>query len=142
MNYGRMALAAAVATIVYFIYGFLVEGLLIKKDFAPYSAVYRSAEAVAPYMALGMIAIFIGICVLAIMYGKGYAGGSGVVEGARFGLLVGIFVACAFVATNFVILNIGGKLSLKLAASALLQWTVVGIVIGLIYRPAASVKSV
>ncbi|MFL6436251.1 MAG: hypothetical protein ACJ71Q_01625 [Terriglobales bacterium] len=31
----------------------------------------------------------------------------------------------------------GGRLALKLAVSALVQWTMVGIVIGTIYKPAA-----
>ena len=87
-------------------------------------------------MPLGMVSILIGIFVLAIMYAKGYEGGSAVAEGFRFGLLVGVFVVCAFITTNFVILDVGGKLALKLAASALAQWTIVGVVIGTIYKSA------
>jgi hypothetical protein len=136
MNYGRLFLATVVSMVVYFLYGFLVEGLLIRNDFAPFSAVYRSAETVKPYMPLGMASILISIFVVAILYAKGYEGGRGLAEGFRFGLLVGVFVVCAFVTTNFVILNIGGKLVLKLAVSALVQWTIIGIVIGTIYKPA------
>jgi hypothetical protein len=135
MNYGRIAIAAVAATVVYYVYGFLVEGLLIRKDFFPYSAVYRSADTVLGYMPLGFACTLIGAFVIAMIYAKGYEGGSGAAEGARFGLLVGIFVVCTFVGPNFVILNIGKKLALELAASNFVQWTIVCVVIGLIYKP-------
>lgn len=61
--------------------------------------------------------------------------GHGVGEGARLGLLFGIFMAGAFVAVNYTTINISGKLALELAASELVEWTLVGIVIGLIYNP-------
>ena len=65
-----------------------------------------------------------------------YQGGSGVAEGARFGVLIGVFAVCAFVVHNHVNLNIGLKLTLEQAAAYFVEWTVVGIVIGLIYKPA------
>jgi hypothetical protein len=39
---------------------------------------------------------------------------------------------------NYVNLNIGLKLALMQAAAYFLQWTIVGIVIGLIYKPLAT----
>ncbi|HYL91866.1 MAG TPA: hypothetical protein VEW69_01785 [Alphaproteobacteria bacterium] len=139
MNYGRIALAALAATFVYYLYGFLVEGLLIRKDFAPYAVVYRSADRVMGYMPLGFACSLIAIFVVAIMYAKGSAGGLGFTQSVQFGLMVGIFVMCAFVGANYVILNIGGRLALELAVSALVQWMIVCVVIGLIYKPAATV---
>jgi len=138
MNYTRIAFAAVAATVVYFIYGFLVEGLLIRKDFLPYTSVYRSADAVKPLMPLGMLCTLLATFVLGMIYAKGYEGGSGMVEGARFGLLVATLVVCTFVGPNFVILNIGAKLALKLAISTFIQWTLVCVIIGLIYKPAAA----
>jgi uncharacterized membrane protein len=64
--------------------------------------------------------------------------GSGMTEGARFGLLIGIFVVCAFVLHNYVNLNIGLKLTLMQAVTYFVQWTIVGIIIGLIYKPLAT----
>ena len=46
MNYGRIVVAAVAATVVFFICGFLVQGLLITKDYAPYPGVYRPADAI------------------------------------------------------------------------------------------------
>lgn len=55
----------------------------------------------------------------------------------RFGVLLGIFVVCAFVLHNYVNLNIGLKLALGQAVAYFLPWTIIGIVIGLIYKPLA-----
>jgi hypothetical protein len=75
--------------------------------------------------------------VLAVIYSMLYQGGSGLAEGARFGALIGLFSICAFVVHNYLILNIGLKLTLQQSAAYFLEWFVTGIVIGLIYRPTA-----
>ena len=135
MNFPRIAVAAFVALFVYYVYGFLVEGLLIREHFKPYAAVYRSAEIVMGYMPIGVMCTLAAVFITAIIYAKGYEGGSGFVEGARFGLLVGLFVACVFVGANYVTLNIGGRLAAELAVSTFLQWLSTCIVIGLVYKP-------
>lgn len=88
-------------------------------------------------MPLGFVTTFFAILALPTIYSMGYAGGHGVIRGVRFGVLVGIFAACAFVGENYVILNIGRKLASELAAAVLFQWTVVGMVISVVYKPAA-----
>src|ERR1700733_8192898 len=52
-----------------------------------------------------------------------HQGGSGITEGARLGVLIGIFVVCAFVLHNYVNLNIGLKLALGQAVAYFVQWT-------------------
>jgi hypothetical protein len=71
----------------------------------------------------------------ATIYAKGCERAHGVGEGARLGLLFGIFMAGAFAAVNYGTINISGKLALELAGSALVEWTLVGIVVGMIYKP-------
>jgi hypothetical protein len=139
MNYSRLALAALGATVAYFVIGFLFFGLLpqLADEFRKYPAVYRTEEAMKSVMPIGIAAIFLAILVLAVIYAMVYRGGAGVAEGARFGALIGIFAVCAFVLHNYVNLNIGLKLTLQQAAAYFIEWTVVGILIGLIYKPAA-----
>ena len=81
-----------------------------------------------------MAATLVAILVLAVLYAMAYRGGSGLAEGARFGALIGVFVVCAFVVHNYVNLNFGLKLMLMQAAAYFVQWTVVGTVIGLLYK--------
>jgi hypothetical protein len=139
MNYGRIVLAGFVATIVYFAIGGLVFGKLIAKYYAPYPAVYRPAEAVMKYFPIGIVSTFLAILVLAWIYAKGYEGGAGLAEGTRFGFLVGLFTVFAVVGDEYVTLNIGRELALAMAVGRLFGWIIVGMAIGLVYKPAAAV---
>jgi hypothetical protein len=138
MNYSRLVLAAFGAFVAYFVVGGLAASVpALRSEFSKYPAVYRSQESVKTVMPSGMAAMFLAILALAVIYAMLYRGGSGVAEGALFGALIGVFALGAFVVHNHVNLNIGLKLTLQQAAVYLVEWIVVGIVIGLIYRPIA-----
>ena len=140
MNYARVALAAVAATVFDAVYGFGVYGTLLAADFASYPAVYRTNEAGMAYLPLMFAGLFIAIVAVTIIYAKGYEGGSGVAEGARFGLLLGVFVVFAFAAVNYATLNVGRTLTATVAAAAFFEWLIIGVVIGLVYKPAAGAR--
>lgn len=138
MNFGRIALAAIGAFVVYFALGGLMFMVLptLKNQYMKYPAVYRSQEGIKSVMPAGMAAMFVAMVVLAVLYAMLYQGGSGMTEGARFGALIGVFAICAFVIHNWVNLNIGLTLTMQQAVAYFIEWLAVGIVIGLIYSPA------
>jgi hypothetical protein len=136
MNYARLALAAVAATIFDAVYGFLVYGTLLAPEFARYPGVYRSNEAGQAFLPLMFGGLLIAIVAVAIIYAKGYEGGSGAAEGARFGFLIGVFVVFAFAAVNYAVLNVGRKIAAMTAAAGFVEWLAIGLVIGLVYRPA------
>ena len=140
MNYSRLGLAALGGMVASFAFGFLVLWLVpaLIEEGHKYPAVFRPKEEMMTVMPIGLVATFISILVVAIIFAMINRGGSGTTEGARFGVLVGIFVVCAFVLHNYVNLNIGLKLALGQAAAYFVQWTIIGIVIGLIYKPLAT----
>jgi len=136
VNYSRLALATLGATAVYFALGGLLFGLgPLRREFEKYPAVYRTADDMKSVMPYGILAMLLSILVLAVLYAMLYRGGSGAAEGARFGALIGLFAVGSFVLHNYVNLNIGLKLTLEQALAYFIQWTLVGLVIGLIYRP-------
>src|SRR6266481_530585 len=132
MNYSRIVLAALAATVAYFVFGALVFGMLpqLRNEFSKYPAVYRTQQDIKTVMPIGMAAIFLSVLVLAVVYALAYRGGSGIVEGIRFGVLIGTFAVGAFVLHNYVNLNIGVKLTVQQAVAYLFQWTLVGLVMG------------
>jgi len=136
MNYGRLALAVVVATIVDACYGFTVYGMLLAGEFGKYPGVYRTNDAGQAFLPLMFGGLLVAIAVAALMYAKGYEGGSGAAEGLRFGLMLGVFVFLAFGGVNYAVLNIGRRLALAAAVAGLVEWTIVGLVIGLLYKPA------
>jgi len=139
MHYSRLALAALGGTVAHFAFGFLVFWLLpgLIKEGRKYAAVFRPKEEMMTVMPVGIVSTFISILVVAIIFAMIRQSGSGTTEGARLGVLIGIFAVCA-VLHNYVNLNIGLKLTLMQAVAYFVQWTIVGIVIGLIYKPLAT----
>ncbi len=137
MNYSRLALAALGGTVASFAFGFLVLLLVpaLFDEARKYQGVFRPEEEMMTVMPIGIVATFLAILVAAIIFALIHRRGSGAMEGARFGVLIGIFVVCAFVLHNYVNLNIGLKLALGQAVAYFFQWAIIGIVIGLIYRP-------
>ena len=138
MNYSRIALAALGATVAYFVLGGILFSALpsLREEFMKYPAVYRTQDDMKRVMPMGMISILVGIFVVAVLYAMAYPAGGGVLDGARFGALIGVFAVCGFALHNHMILNIGIKLTVGQAIAYFVQWLVVGIVISLIYAPA------
>lgn len=137
MNYTRIALAILGAIVAYFVYGFAMFAAWpqMKTEFAKYPSVYRPKEDMMKVMPYGMIAILIGIVVVAVLYAKANPAGGGAISGATFGALIGLFVVCVFVIHNWVNLNIGVTLTMYQGIAYFVQWVVVGAAIGLIYKP-------
>jgi hypothetical protein len=137
MNYTRLVLAAVAATVFDACYGFLVYGMALAPEFARYPGVYRAEDTGPAFLPLMFAGLFIAIVAAAVIYAKGYEGGSGLAEGARFGLLLGVFVVFAFASVNYATLNVGRRLAVMIAAAALVEWLVIGTIIGLVYKPAS-----
>ena len=137
MNFARVVLAAVAALVFDGVYGFLVYGMLLVPSFAQYPGVYRSNEAGAAYLPLMFAGILVAVLVAAYIYAKGYDGGNGLAEGTRFGALLGLFMAGAFAGVNYATLNIGRRHSLEMAIAGFFEWFGIGLVIGLVYKPAA-----
>jgi hypothetical protein len=137
MNYTRIALASLGAFVAYMALGGLMFAAIpsLKAEFLRYPAVYRTHEGQMSHMPSGMAAMLLSMVVLAVLYARMYKGGSGFVEGAIFGAMIGLFVIGALVVHNYVNLNIGLKITMFSAAAFFIEWTVVGVAIGLVYKP-------
>jgi hypothetical protein len=139
MNYPRLGLAALGGTVASFAFGALVIWLVpaLMNEVHKYPAVFRPREEMSTFVPIGFVAAFVAILVVAIIFAMMNKGGSGPMEGARLGVLIGIFAVCN-VLHNYANLNFGLKLAMGQAAAYFVQWTIVGIVIGLIYKPLAT----
>ncbi len=140
MDYLRLTLAALGGTVASFAVGSLLfvlaPGLI--QEAHKYPAVFRSKEEMMPIMPVGLISTLAANLIVAVLFamihpaGTGSVG-SGVMEGLRYGALIGLFVVFGFVLHNYVNLKIGPKLALMQAAAYFVQWAMVGVVMGLIY---------
>jgi|SRR5215471_17611195 len=138
MNYPRILFAAISALIVFFAWGFLTEGWLIRKDFAPSAALYRTSDLQIKYMPFGMAATLAGLFAVALLYAGWCGSSSGAMKGLQFGLLIGLFTACIHPISNMVTMNMDLKLGLEITVSNFIGWVLTGVAIGIAYRPTAA----
>jgi hypothetical protein len=135
MNYVRVLLAAVAALLTFFAWGFLTEGWLIRKDFATSAALYRQSDTQMKYMPFGMAATLVALLAAVLLYAGWCGGTSGALKGLKFGLLMGVFVACIHSISNLVTMNMDTKLGLEIAVSNAVGWVLTGMVIGVVYKP-------
>ncbi len=133
MNLGRVAVAAVVAWVVYLGVSYVVSTTLLADLYAQHARVFRPEADVN--LAVGFGATLVGFFAFAYAYAKGYEGGSGVQEGLRFGVVVGLMLVCFSVVWNYVVLPVSGRLAVAWIVDTLLEMAVYGVVVGAIYRP-------
>ena len=136
MSYGRLVLAAAVAAVVDGIYRYVVYGNIISSEFERYPAIYRSSAVQTGYLPLMFVGLLFAMLVATYLYAKGYEGGSGVQEGMRFGVLIGLVMVGYVAGVDYATMNIGKRMAAYFGLASLVEWTVVGITIGFVYHPA------
>jgi hypothetical protein len=131
----RVVIAAIAATIADFLYGYVVYGLLLTTSFAAQAGVYRSAEAQMANMPLGAFGVLLAMLAAAALFARGRA--RGLPAGVTFGALLAMFVLGACVIVNYATSNISATHAALLAAAAIVEWVVVGVVISLTYGSAS-----
>ena len=98
MNYSSLGLAALGGTVASFAFGFLVFWLVpaLINEGHKYPAVFRPREEMKNVMPIGLVATFIAILVVAIIFAMIHQAGSGTTEGARwaFSLAFSRFALC------------------------------------------------
>lgn len=135
MNYPRLLCAAIAALIVFFAWGFLTEGWLLRKDFEVSAALYRTSDLQMKFMPFGLASVLVGLLAAVVIYARWCGATSGAASGLQFGLLMGIFVACIHPISNLITMNMDVKLGLEIAISNAIGWVLAGLVIGLVYKP-------
>jgi hypothetical protein len=135
VNYPRLAFAAIAALIVFFAWGFLTEGWLLRKDFATSAALYRTSDLQMKYMPFGPASVLVALFAAVVFYAGWCGPTGGALRGLQFGVIMGVFVACIHPIFNLITMNMDTKLGLEIAASNAIGWVLAGVVIGLVYKP-------
>jgi hypothetical protein len=78
--------------------------------------------------------IFVAMLAAVAIYSKGIESKGGAAEGMRFGVLLGVFLGVLFSSISYGTLNIGRRLAAMMAVAGIVEWVLVGTVIGAVYR--------
>jgi hypothetical protein len=135
MNYPRVALAAVVAWIVSVAVGYFVNSYLLMDLYAAHETVFRPQAEMN--LLLGFGAQLLAFFVFAYMYAKGYEGTRGLQEGLRFGVLVGLLILGFASAWSYAVLRVSDALGMAWMIDGLVEMSLYGIIVGLVYRPRA-----
>ena len=136
MNFARVAAAAVVAWIVSIGIGFLVNEVLLADLALANAAAMRPEADLTANLPLGFAFLLLGFFAFAYAYAKGYEGGSGVVEGIRFGVTVAVIVIGFGVIWQYVVFPISGAFAAAMVVDTLVEAAIYGAIVGAIYRPA------
>jgi hypothetical protein len=109
-------------------------------EFSRYPAIFRSPNEVNGLLPLLFGASLIGTIIVAYIFAKGHDGGNGLMEGFRFGIVFAFFGLFSLSIPNYVVYNYGRKLALEGAIAAFIEMVIVGIVLGLVYKPLARTR--
>lgn len=138
MNLRRVALAAVVAWVVYMALGFVVHGVLLKDTYLQYASVMRPEADQNAVLPIAFGGSLVGFFAFAYAYAKGYEGGSGVQEGMRFGVLVGIMLCVFSVSFEYMMWPIGRRLLAAWIVDYIIEFAIYGMLVGSLYKPLAS----
>ncbi len=138
MNFGRVAAAAIVAWIAYLVLSPLANNVVLADLYARHASVFRPQAEMN--LVLGLGASLVGFFVFAYAYAKGYEGGNRATEGLRFGVVVGLLLACFAVTWNYVVLPVSGSLGMAWIVDTLVEMAIYGVIVGLVYKPIAGRK--
>ena len=108
---------------------------MIFKDTYDSLGIYNRAE---PIMAIGILTLFIQGAIMAFLYTRFYRGGTPIVQGVKFGLIMGLFLFSVSTLANAAKIEVSA-ISTWIAIQAafhLIQFVVTGGAIGLIFGEA------
>jgi len=132
----RFWMAFAACYVVGMVLGFLVHGVWLDPTYKSMPSVWRpEAEQQALFWVMivsGLIATF----AFCLIFTKGYEG-KGVMEGVRYGVLIGLLAGIPTALDQFWIYPIPFSLALKWLVTYPLYWIALGAVLAAIYRPTA-----
>jgi hypothetical protein len=136
MNFARLTLAAVVTWVVYMVLGYVVNEILLANVLQQNAAAFRSQEAIMGGLPLGFGFGLVGFFAFAYAYAKGYEGGNGMVEGMRFGVLVGILLNCFGTVWQYVVYPISSQLFTIMLIDYIVEFAIYGMIVGYLYKPA------
>ena len=136
MNLKRIGLSAAAVFAAMFAVEMLTHEVLLKGLYLQTASVWRPAEQMEGFMGCLMLSYLFYSVFFPVIYAKGYESGKpGVGQGIRFGILMGLLEAPMGALTWYSVLPIPAALALGWLAGGLVLNVVLGVVVGLIYRP-------
>jgi hypothetical protein len=135
MNFGRLAVAALVSWFAHLALSGIVWGTVLPELFRQHATLLRASSDMN--LVLGYGASLVGFCVFAYAYAKGYEGGAGLLEGIRYGVLIGLLLAAFGGVWGYVMMPISATFAVAIVVDCIIEMAAYGAIVGMIYKPVA-----
>jgi len=133
MNVKRYVAASLTVFVVSVALGYLVNAVILQSTYASIHGIWRAD--VQSKMWINAVSDFILSFVFVYVFVRGYQG-RGIMEGVRFGLLMGLIFAIPAAYGTYVIIPIPYYLALEWFLYGMAQTLILGIVAAALYQPA------
>ncbi len=128
-------IASIAAFVTLFVLEFVLHGICLKDLYHEYAALWRPEADMQKLMWMMWIGYLIFSPVFVYIYSKGYEEGkSGLGQGLRFGLAIGLLMAPMSALGWYAVLPIPAILSAYWLVGGLAEFIIVGAVVGLIWK--------
>lgn len=117
------------------ILGFLVHAVLLDETYKSLAHLWRPEEEMFSMMWIMYLTSALYLWLFCYIFTKGYEG-KGVMEGVRYGLLMGLFMSIPQAFDSYVIYPIPQSLAITWFVSGVVFFVILGAVFALIYKPA------
>jgi len=132
----RFILAFIAAYIFLFLWGWLLNGVLLKDVYAKTPNLWRTQSEMLGFFHWILIGQALIVFAFVMIYASGFAGG-GVIAGIRLGILLEI-AAIGMRMGVYTVQPFPGKLIVYGSVGGLIEMIIVGAIVGAIYKPPAA----
>jgi hypothetical protein len=137
MNVKRFVLGCVAVYVVYQCLGFLIHQVFLGETYASLASVWRPEAEMMSKIWIMYLTSAVWTVLFCYIFTRGYAG-KGAIEGARYGLVMGLFLGLPFSYDSFVIYPITLGLAHSWFVVSIVSSVICGLVFALIYKPAAA----
>ncbi len=132
----RFWMAFAACYIVGQVLSLVINGVLLEPSYKALAHVWRPEAEMQAMMWIFFLTSFISIFLFCYIFTKGYEN-KGLMEGLRYGGLIGLFVTIPMAYDSYVVYPLPYTMALKWFLTGMVYWLALGAVLALIYKPDA-----
>jgi hypothetical protein len=134
MNTKKWVITSLVVFVAAQILEFIIHYLILGSAYQATSHLWRPEEEMNQMMWLMWLTGLVWAFLFVYIFAKGYEG-RGIMEGVRFGLIIGVFYSLPMSLGNYVTVPIPFNLALNWFIFGMIEITILGILAALLYKP-------
>ena len=137
MNTKKWVIASLVIFVVDQLLSYLIHGVILSGAYEATAHLWRPMEEMNRMMWMMWISGLVWSFLFVYIFAKGYEG-KGIMEGVRFGLLIGVFFSLPMSIGTYASMPITTTIALGWFFLGVIEITILGVLAALLYKPAAA----